>query len=222
MNSSSSQLYSVRNLMAAAIRHGRCSLDNWYGMHYTLTCIVSLSVKLQWTVSCHIGLRSVTINCSCSLIVSHLSSTRRARTPTIESLVNDKHGFLPWAKSWTSHLFSLRNWCTRWRTISHLITFLSSTSTTVQFCAHRNRITAWKTHFDATCINNSIYANWFLRVHSSVPFEIFTVLPQNPTAFLFFFLVAILTDNCMYFSALGKLLFRQPSYKRIWKTCWNY
>ncbi len=80
-----------------------------------------------------------------------------------------------------------------WHTIFQLIMFSPNTSTncqwmslTVRFCAHRNRTMAHRTHLDTTCINNSIFVYWFLRIYCPVHFEIFTVLPQNPTPQIFF------------------------------------
>ncbi len=123
--------------------------------------------------------------------MSSLSSARKAGTLAIESLVNDECGYSLRVKSWTSHYFSLRTWCTHWCTISRLAVFFTNcwwmdvVHSTV--CAHRNRITAHRTHTDATFIGNSIFAYWLLHIYFVVHFEIFVVLPQNPMLISFFF-----------------------------------
>ncbi len=151
-----------------------------------LTCIANSSLMILWTVSHDAALHiSININYSNCLIMSHLSSMRRANTPIIESHINDE---------WTSRLFSLQNWCTHWCIISQLIMFLPNTSTNCrwisvawQFCAHKNRITACGRHIGATSIGNSIFPFWFLCIYWPVHFEIFIVLPQNHTLHVFFF-----------------------------------
>ncbi len=62
-----------------------CSLDNWCGAHHILTFHnASSSLMIRWTMSHNIKLHiSIAINHSNCLIVSCLSSVRRAQTPVM-------------------------------------------------------------------------------------------------------------------------------------------